>query len=352
MLHDAHPFRRIRSCAFRRSRWGERVRRISWVVSVTLALGAGIPAQAQTETQQVFSRIAAGPLDGTTYDVAVALATLLSAPLGGRPCDRGGSCGVPGLLAVAQGAEDGVDAVRQVLTGQADFAIAALDKARDALAKAGKASDGVTSVATLFSQDMHVIVRQDSPYQRLADLRGRTVTIAVGGERTSRIPRLLLAENKITPRRPLLAPLDMALQDLRESLTEAVLLLATPGQPALIAAAGQAPLRLLALGLEEAPAALRPSFVVEPVPGGLYPGMARVETLVLPFQLYAAARLPEPLVRDVTASLWHPAQLRAYAEGIPALRDIRRETALSGQVIPLHPGAASFYGVPAIPAGN
>ena len=58
--------------------------------------------------QMKFFRIASGAAGGTYLPMAGMLANAISNPPGSRPCDKGGSCGVPGLVAVAQSANGSV----------------------------------------------------------------------------------------------------------------------------------------------------------------------------------------------------------------------------------------------------
>ena len=69
------------------------------------------PARAQ---EMPFFRIGTGGVAGTYYPIGGLIADIISNPPGARPCDKGGSCGVPGLVAIAQssnGAVANVDAI-------------------------------------------------------------------------------------------------------------------------------------------------------------------------------------------------------------------------------------------------
>ena len=49
-----------------------------------------------------FFRIGTGGTGGTYYPIGGLIANAISNPPGSRACDKGGSCGVPGLVAIAQ----------------------------------------------------------------------------------------------------------------------------------------------------------------------------------------------------------------------------------------------------------
>jgi len=68
-------------------------------VAVGLAVAAvlGGPAAAQEMT---FFTIGTGGTNATYYPLGGVIANAVSNPPGSRPCEDGGSCGVPGLIAV------------------------------------------------------------------------------------------------------------------------------------------------------------------------------------------------------------------------------------------------------------
>ena len=62
-----------------------------------------------------FFRIATGPIESGNFAIGTLIGNIVSAPPGSRDCDRGGSCGVPGLISVTQttpGALANIEAVR------------------------------------------------------------------------------------------------------------------------------------------------------------------------------------------------------------------------------------------------
>ena len=55
-----------------------------------------------------YFRIGTGGIAGTYYPIGGQIAQWVSNPPGSRPCDKGGGCGVPGLVSVAQAANGSV----------------------------------------------------------------------------------------------------------------------------------------------------------------------------------------------------------------------------------------------------
>ena len=74
-----------------------------------------------------FFRIGTGGVAGTYYPIGGLIAGIISNPPGSRPCDKGGSCGVPGLIASAQSSNGSVANVEAVSKGQLDSAFTQSD---------------------------------------------------------------------------------------------------------------------------------------------------------------------------------------------------------------------------------
>src|SRR5258708_1262942 len=78
-----------------------------------LALGFGRRARAAS-TDIRFFRIGTGAPSGTYFPLGGEMANALSNPPGSRDCAKGGACGVPGVIAVAQASQGSVENVEAV----------------------------------------------------------------------------------------------------------------------------------------------------------------------------------------------------------------------------------------------
>merc|ERR1711865_580 len=84
--------------------------------AATLMLVAGA-AQAQ---EMKFWRIGTGGAGGTYFPIGSLIANAISSPPGARACDKGGTCGVPGLIAIAVSTNASVANVNAIHAGQLD----------------------------------------------------------------------------------------------------------------------------------------------------------------------------------------------------------------------------------------
>ncbi len=85
-------------------------------ITALIAILSGSVFAAETGANENFTyfRIGTGGIAGTYYPVGGLIAQWISNPPGSRPCEKGGSCGVPGLVSVAQAANGSVANVLSV----------------------------------------------------------------------------------------------------------------------------------------------------------------------------------------------------------------------------------------------
>ena len=83
--------------------------------ALVVALGGVAVAQAQDMT---FWRIGTGSAGGTYFPIGGIIANAISNPPGSRPCEEGGNCGVPGLVAIAQSTNASAHNVTAIQAGQ------------------------------------------------------------------------------------------------------------------------------------------------------------------------------------------------------------------------------------------
>ncbi len=322
--------------------------------AVSLLLGGaawaqGVPAEDPSKpVEPRFFRLAAGPLGSAAFALAAGLATGLSNPPGGRGCDRGGSCGVPGLIVVAQGAAQGPGRALDLLRGgQAEAALVPA-RALQAWLAAGDASaqESVRLLAAFSAETLHIFVRQDDPLTALTELAGAPLALAQGPDAGTGFARQVITHlHLLKPgQRAQLMPLEFALDALAEGQVRAVMATLWPPNPLTLQRLRSLPLRLMPVGLDAVAPEFRAALTREPLSGGLYPGVAPVETLGQPLVLVIRADTPAAFAEALTKSLWATPTLRGLstlgAAGQFNLAGARRTT-----LLPLHPGAEAAYEV-------
>ncbi|MDJ1009749.1 MAG: TAXI family TRAP transporter solute-binding subunit [Paracoccaceae bacterium] len=84
--------------------------------------------------------------------------------------------------------------------------------------------DDIKYIARMFTSELHLIVREDAPYNSIYDLSGRTVSIGVDGSGTALTSTLVMRTLGISPRAVKLSMLD-AMEALKRGELDAVFLL-------------------------------------------------------------------------------------------------------------------------------
>lgn len=319
------------------------------LLALSLALSLAPTAAAQ-ETK--FLRIGTGAIGGTYFPVGGLIANAISSPPGSRSCEAGGSCGVPGLIAVTQSTQGSVENVIAVGGGELETALTQADIAyfayfgKGVLAKQGRLAN-LRAIANLFPEMVHLVVRRESAIWDVAGLKGKRVNLGEKGSGTLVGARIVLtaygfgeadvvsSHYKIGKASDLLRAGEIDAYFMFGGLPlNAVAILAETGGIRLLPIAG------------EAAAAIRkehPFFAEDVIAEGTYKGISAVATLSVGALWVTRLEVDADLIYGITRALWHPSSRRVLDGGHPQGRRIKLKKALNGVAIPLHPGALRYY---------
>jgi TRAP transporter TAXI family solute receptor len=326
----------------------------SWrgLVCASFLFGMLLCAAAAGQEQRFF-RIGTAATGGSFFEVGGLVASAISNPGSGPSCEHGGSCGVQGLVAVAQATPGSVENLRLInaLQVESGFAQAHL---------AGWAYNGVNlfaesgpqrrlrAIASLFPAVAHLVVLADSPIHSLADLGGKTVSVGEEGSGSAADAAVVLAaagfaEKDLTRKHLRPGP---AIEQLKAGTLDAVFLVGAYPVPAFRDLAAAVPIRLIPIEGRIVDR-LRKDFTFyssTEIAAGSYPGVdTATPSLGFSALWLVNADVDADLVYQITRSLWHPATARLFATLDPIGKSIRLEHALDGLSVPLHPGAEHFY---------
>ena len=155
------------------------------IATFAAVLSASAAAEAQDPT---FFRIGTGSAGGTYFPIGGTIANGISSPPGSRPCDQGGQCGVPGLIAIAQSTTASVFNNAAVQNGELEMGMAAADVTRSMFLGEGKFEgkphEKLRIIANLFPEDLHLVLPKGKTINNLGDLEGKRVGIAQAGSGT------------------------------------------------------------------------------------------------------------------------------------------------------------------------
>ncbi len=324
------------------------------VIATFLAVLALVAIANRTPASEeiTFFRIATGGVGGTYYPVGGLIAQAISNPPGSRPCDKGGSCGVPGLVAVAQSAHGSVANIAAVSAGAVESAFAQADVAYWAhtgtsmYLRSGKV-DGIRAIAALYPESFHLVARKGLGIRSVLDLAGKRVSLDEEGSGTLVDARLILSafglkesDLEAEYRKPV-----PSIEAIEAGKLDAFFFVAGYPAKAVTELARTAGAELVPIeGPEVDVLAEKYGFFTRvTIPEGTYEGIGAVRTLSVRAQWIVGADVDAELVYQITRSLWHDSTRALLQAGHPQARAITRETALDGIAIPLHPGAERYY---------
>ena len=300
-----------------------------------------------------FFRIGTAATGGSFFEVGGLVASAISSPADGPPCGRGGSCGVRGLVAVAQATPGSIENLRLIDGGQLESGFAQADLAGWAYSGAKVFTEGgplrrLRAIASLFPEAAHLVVRAEGPIHSLSDLKGKTVSLGEQGSGTAADAAVLLAAARLGEKdlkRKYLRP-GPAAAELRDGSLDALFLVGGYPIPAIRELAASVAVRLVPIE-GEIVEGLRKDFNfyrLTNIPADSYPGID-VDTPSLGFSALwvVNADVDADLVYAITEALWNPATAKLLADLNPIGRHILRFRALDGLSVPLHPGAERFY---------
>jgi TRAP transporter TAXI family solute receptor len=320
-------------------------------VAAFLVLGLSCASPSAQDAQ--FFRIGAAATSGTFFEVGGVIASAISKPAGSPPCEHGGNCGVPGLVAVTQATQGSVDNLRMVAAGQIESGIAQSDIAGWAYAGTGIfAANGsmkrLRAIASLFPENVQLAVHRYGAIRTLADLKGKHVSLGQMGSGTLADARVVLAAAGLTEKdmtAEYLRP-GVAAANVRDGTLDGFFLIGGAPVPAIRELAATTPIRLIPIDDEvlsrmtESSGSYRRSVI----PAGTYPGID-TETPSIGFNALwiVSADVSDDLIYAITKALWNEATQRLLDAHNQIGKQVRFEDALEGLSVPLHPGAKRFY---------
>ncbi len=314
-------------------------------------IAADTPPPATTAARISF-QIATGSTAGTFFPVGEAIAGLISHPPGVDRCDKAGVCGPTGLIVSARTSEGAVDNLMAVNRGDMESGLAQSDVIAAAVKGEGPfhrlgPQKHVRVIASLFAEQVHLVVAAKSRIHGVADLKGKRVSLGSDGSGVGITAREILAAYHVP---------ESAMKTAHEDVFNAATLMKAGKLDAFFAVGG-VPLdpvgNLVTQGLArlapiDGPGRDRllkavPSFSPATISAGAYGGNAVVQTVSARALWVVRDSEPDALVYGITRALFNPGNYGALAASHPSAREIGLATASLAPPAPLHPGAARFY---------
>jgi len=203
------------------------------------------------------------------------------------------------------------------------------------------------AIANLYPESVHIVVKKGLGAKSVADLKGKRVSLDEPGSGTLVNAKAILAAYGLSEKdiKPEYLKQQQCAEKLKDGSLDAYFNTTGYPQGTLTELAATNGFELLAIAGPEADAlqAKFTFFAKDEIPSGVYKDVAGVKTLSVGAQWVTSAKIDAELVYDITKALWSDKTRAALDAGHAKGKSIRKETALLGLGIPLHPGAEKFY---------
>jgi TRAP transporter TAXI family solute receptor len=288
-----------------------------------------------------FLSIATGGSGGVYFPYGGALARLISEK-------------VPGVQATAEVTNASVDNLKLMQLGKVDLALTLADTLAEAVRGRGPFKDtgaigSVRTVAVLYTNYLHVVVRDAAGIKRVADLRGKTVSVGSPSSGTELIADRVLAAAKIDPRtgivRHTLSVAESA-GALKDGKLDAFFWSGGVPTPAIQDLAATPGITIALVAQDDLLLMMQRDYSdlyrLAMIPGGVYRGLDReVATIGVTNLLVASSSLDDDLVYKITKAMFEGKD--ALVAGHPEARHLAPPSSFDASPAPFHPGALKFY---------
>ena len=325
---------------------------ITRIAAAALGVATLVGATLATAQQMSFFRIGTGGTAGTYFPIGGLLSNAISNPPGSRECDKGGSCGVPGLIATAVASNGSVANINGIAAGSLESGLTQSDVAFWAHSGTG-VFDGkpkveeLRAIANLYPETIHLVARKGSGIKSPADLKGKRVSLDEPGSGTLIDARIVMSAYGVTEKdvkAEYLKP-NAAGDRLRDGALDAFFFVGGYPTGAISELATSAGVELVPIAGPEATKILADYkfFGPDKVPAGTYKDVGETPTISVNALWVTSVKQPEDLIYGIAKAIWNDNSRKLLDAGHAKGKVIRKETALDGVGIPLHPGAAKFY---------
>ncbi|MCU9837340.1 TAXI family TRAP transporter solute-binding subunit [Ruegeria sp. WL0004] len=319
------------------------------------ALATLVTAGAVAAQNPTFFRIGTGSAGGTYFPIGGTIANGISAPPGSRPCEEGGQCGVPGLIAIAQSTTASVYNNTAVQNGELEAGLAAADVTRDMYLGEGKFEgkkhEKLRVIANLFPEDLHLVLPKGQKIGNLGDLANKRVGIAQAGSGTQVAVLQMLDVWGVNRDNMDEAELNnsQSAERLADGQLDAYFYAAGWPVAAMVQLASTKGMELHSFTDEDMAKIneIIPAYIPSKIPAGVYEGIDYdVHTPAVSALLVVSSDLDEELVYGITKALWNDNTRTLLDNGHAKGKLITLDSALDGMDslgVPLHAGAEKFY---------
>jgi TRAP transporter TAXI family solute receptor len=308
-----------------------------FLIGVVAACAAcALPAAAQ---QKIMISIATGPTGGVYYPMGGGMANILTKT-------------IPGLVATAESTAGSVANLEFIHTGKADVALSMADASWDAYKGQEKFKDkpvGVRALMVLYPNRMHVVTKEGTGINKVADMKGKRVSTGPPRSATELMASRLLEASGLGEkdlRRERLTVQESG-ASLKDGKIDAFFWVGGIPTAAVTDFAASPGVKIKMVDHTDALEAMvkkfGPLYVQDVIPANSYPGQDKTNQVITVWNvLVASAKLPDQVAYDIVKTMFEKKEdmVRVHKESLNF--DFKFQTNAAA-VIPFHPGAAKYF---------
>jgi TRAP transporter TAXI family solute receptor len=260
---------------------------------------------------------------------------------------------LPNVEATAEVTAASVDNLKFLKQGTSDVAFSTADTAADGVAGRDLFEDygpvAVRTLAVLYTNAMHLVTVEGSGITKLADLRGKVVSVGAPGGGTAMFAERILAAAGLDPRRDVTSQglgVAQSVDALKDGKLDAFFWGGGIPTAAILDLVNTIGLRPKILPLDDVLPALRQRYgesLYYPyvIPRGAYNLEQDVQAVAVTNVLVVSDTMPESLAYDITRVIFEQQPVLATIH--PQAKELTLASAVDGSPIPFHPGAIRYY---------
>jgi TRAP transporter TAXI family solute receptor len=307
------------------------------LLAAALGMGAALVASTVAAQSSQFINVLTGGQSGVYYPVGVALSQIYAKD-------------IPNVRSTAQVTRASAENLNLLQSGRGEVAFTLADALSDAWRGNEEAGfkqklDRLRGISGLYNNYIQIVANADSGIRTLADLKGKRVSVGAARSGTElnareilkaaglsysdlgKVEYLPFGESvELMKNRQLDATLQSAglgVASIRD-LATAIKIVVIPVPPEVVAKVGD------------------PAYQPAVIPANTYTGQTTdIPTAAIPNFLVTHSGVPEDLVYRMTKAMYDNLDTLYAAHN--AARAIKRDNALKGMPVPLHPGAERYY---------
>jgi TRAP transporter TAXI family solute receptor len=308
------------------------------LLAVALGVALGLAAAAPAGARSVFA-VATGGTGGTYYPLGGILAQILSS-------------NVKGLRVHAQTSNASIANIALIEKGEVESAFVQNDVAfwayngSDLEQFKGRPVKSIRHVAALYPEHVQLVATRESGIKSVRDLKGKRVVLGAPGSGNVADATAILKAYGITVNDVKAYYLGYAEGSARMKDNQADAMFVVSGFPTSAVTDLAVSKGILIVPLEDDMVQKITGearfFASARIPANTYKGQSQeVKTIAVVATWIASETAPADLVYQMTKTLWE--KRGELEKAHPKGKEIKLETALAGQAIPLHPGAEKYY---------